>query len=131
MHRQPFKADRWFGLVADVSAFYPSYTYPPGGSSNAITGKTYDFLFGPQVSVPLGWFVPFGRFLIGATHVTPQTFGGQTVNFFKSNTVLGIGAGGGVDYYVMAIWSSRPGRLALCTAYDYWRGRSRSELCEE
>ena len=94
-----FKAGRKVGFVADFSGFYPSYTYPPG--SVAVSGKTYTSLFGPQVSILRGRFAPFGRFLIGVTHVTPQDFGaGDTVNFFKSNNALSLGAGGGLDYSV-------------------------------
>jgi len=88
-----FKASPWVGFVTDFSAFYPSFSYGPGSS---VSGKTYNLLFGPQVSVPLGHFSPFGRFLIGFTHVTPQD-GNEN---FKSNNALSLGAGGGVDYYV-------------------------------
>ena len=95
-----FKASRWVGIVADFSGFYPSYTYPPGGSINHVTGQTYTFLFGPQVSLPTGRFSPFARFLLGVRHVTPQDFGGQTQNFFESNDAFTVGAGGGLDYDV-------------------------------
>lgn len=95
-----FKPRRWYGVIADISGFYPRYTYPPGGSNNRVTGDNYNFLFGPQVSLPLGRFAPFARFLIGFTHVTPQAFGGQTSNFFRSNNALNTGAGGGADYRV-------------------------------
>ena len=94
-----FKAVRKVGFVADFSGFYPSYTYPPG--SITVRGKTYTSLFGPQVSIPRGRFAPFGRFLIGVTHVAPRDFGsGDTVTFFKANNVLTLGAGGGLDYSV-------------------------------
>jgi opacity protein-like surface antigen len=90
-----FKASPKVGFVADFSGFYPSYTYPQGIFT--VSGKTYTFLFGPQLSIPHGRFDPFGRFLIGFAHVTPQD---NNENFFTSNNVLSFGAGGGLDYYV-------------------------------
>jgi opacity protein-like surface antigen len=92
-----FKARPWIGFVADFSGFYPSHTYSLPASLTA-SGKTYTFLFGPQVSLPRGRFAPFARFLIGASHVTPQDFGGISENLFKSNNALSLGAGGGLDY---------------------------------
>jgi opacity protein-like surface antigen len=96
-----FKPSRWVGIVADFSGFYSGYTYPPGGTNDRVTGQAYTFLFGPQVSLPLGRFSPFARFLTGLTHVTPQDFGGQSENFFKSSNAFTIGAGGGADYYFL------------------------------
>jgi opacity protein-like surface antigen len=92
-----FKARRWIGFVADLSGFYPSYAYPEGSS---VSGKTYTFLFGPQFTLPLGRFAPFGRFLIGFSHVSAQNFGGYTENFFQSNNAFTLGTGGGLDYRV-------------------------------
>jgi hypothetical protein len=80
--------------VGDVSGFYPSYTYPPTSGSVTASGKAYTFLFGPQVSISRGRFTPFARFLIGASHVSSQTFAGTTYNPFKSNNALSLAAGG-------------------------------------
>src|SRR5208282_3168754 len=92
-----FKARRWIGFAVDVSGFYPSYANGEGGS---VSGHTYTFLFGPQVTVPLGRFAPFGRVLIGFSHVSAQNFGGYTENFFQSNNAFALGTGGGLDYRV-------------------------------
>lgn len=94
------KARRWIGFVADVSGFYPRYTYGQGGS---VSGETYTFLFGPQASIPLGRFTPFARFLVGFSHVTPQNFSGFSGvggSVFQSNNALSTAAGGGLDYSV-------------------------------
>lgn len=92
-----FKVKRWVGFVADVSGFYPHYSYPYGSS---FSGQTYTFLFGPQASLPVGRFSLVSRFLVGFTHVTPQNVGGQSFNLFQSNNALAFGAGGGADYYI-------------------------------
>lgn len=88
-----FKASPKVGFVADFSGFYPSYTYP--GTSSSVSGTAYTFLFGPQVSIPIRRFSPFGRFLMGFSHVSPQDFA-----VFKSNNALSFAAGGGLDYWV-------------------------------
>jgi opacity protein-like surface antigen len=95
-----FKARQWIGFVADFSGFYPSYTYPQTVPSVSVSGKAYTFLFGPQVSLPRGRFAPFARFLIGDSHVTPQTVEGTSQNFFRSNNAVSLAAGGGLDYSV-------------------------------
>jgi opacity protein-like surface antigen len=92
-----FKARRWIGFAVDVSGFYPSYAYP---EESSVSGKTYTFLFGPQVTVPLGRFAPFGRFLIGFSHVTTPNFGGYSANILQSNNAFTLGSGGGLDYRV-------------------------------
>jgi opacity protein-like surface antigen len=95
-----FKVRPWIGFVADVSGFYPRYTYPPlAGSLNA-SGTSYTFLLGPQVSLRRGRFAPFARLLVGDSHVSPQSFDGSSFNFFRSNNAFSFVVGGGLDYAV-------------------------------
>lgn len=96
-----FKARRWIGVVADFSGLYPRYTYPPLSGSTTASGNAYTLLFGPQISAPFGRFSPFGRFLVGTAHVSPQTFDGTTMTIFKSDNAFSWAAGGGVDYSVV------------------------------
>ena len=93
-----FKVRRWIGFDADFSGFNPSYSYGPGQAT--VSGKTYTFLFGPQVALPRGRFSPFGRFLMGVSHVTPQDISGTTYPIFRSDNALTVAAGGGLDYSV-------------------------------
>jgi len=88
------------GIVADVSGFYPHYTLPPLAGSLSSSGETYTFLFGPQVTLPLGRFAPFGRFMVGISHVTPQHYDGTTQTIFRSNNAFTLGTGGGLDFRV-------------------------------
>jgi opacity protein-like surface antigen len=98
-----FKVRPWLGFVADFSGFYPSYFYPGcGGCSQGttISGTSYTFLFGPQFSLRRGRFVPFARFLLGDSHVSPTDIGGTSYNTFRSNNALSLALGGGLDYSV-------------------------------
>lgn len=95
-----FKVHRSIGLVADVSGFYPRYTYGRYSGYTKASGNTYTFLFGPQISIHLRRFTPFGRFFVGVSHVSQQTIANYTFNEFKSNTALSLATGGGLDYSV-------------------------------
>ncbi len=94
------KAPHGLGVVADFSGFYSSYTYRQDGQDITFSGQAYTFLFGPQYSIQRGRFVPFARFLLGAVHVTPQSYPGGSSNFFRSNNGLSLATGGGLDYYL-------------------------------
>lgn len=63
-----FKMNRFLGLEAELSGFYPSYTFA-GLGGLTVKARSLSYLFGPQVSVPLPKIKPFAHFLIGATHV--------------------------------------------------------------
>jgi opacity protein-like surface antigen len=99
-----FKILPKIGIVADFSGFYPSLGINAGGFNtpvtNTITGTSYVFLFGPQVSSQFGRFTPFGHFLIGESHVSPERENGTVIpgSVFTSTTALSYAAGGGVDY---------------------------------
>lgn len=113
-----FKALRHLGFVADISGFYPSTTSGElGGVASASTsGKSYTFLFGPQVSWQRGRFSPFAQFLIGASHVSPGTYAGTSYNVFQSNNALSTAGGGGLDYSVKR-------RIALRLQVDWLHTR--------
>jgi opacity protein-like surface antigen len=95
-----FKASRLFGAVLDVSGLYPRQTYPgqSGAAASTNSDQSYTFLFGPQVSLPLGRLSPFAHGLVGLTHVTPESFAGSSFNLFTSNNAFSVAAGGGLDY---------------------------------
>ncbi len=96
-----FKVNRWAGIVADVSGFYPRGFYPGcGGCSQGTTESVnaYTFLFGPQFSLSRGPFRPFAHFLLGDGHVSSTSIDGISEQFFKSNNALCLAAGGGIDY---------------------------------
>ena len=97
-----FKVRHHVGFVVDVSGFYPSFTYGElgGVASASVTGKTYSFLGGPQVSLQRGRFTPFAQFLMGVSHVSAQSIGGTNYDIFDSNNALTTAAGGGLDYSV-------------------------------
>ncbi len=111
-----FKLRRTIGVVADISRFYPRYTYPPPSGSVTVSGNTYSFLFGPQVSMRVRRVTPFARFLTGVSHVSPQSISGFTFTEFKSNNAWSLAAGGGVDYSVTR-------RVALRGAVDWLYAR--------
>lgn len=89
----------WIGIVADLSGHYGSHDVAvcslqlPPCSQNNINVKSYTFLFGPRLSVPVGKFTPFAHFLVGAGHVNDHSSG-----FSDSDTSLATAVGGGIDY---------------------------------
>jgi opacity protein-like surface antigen len=99
-----FKILPKIGIVADFSGFYPSLGIRGGGFNtpvtNTITGSSYVSLFGPQVSSQFGRITPFGHFLIGESHLSPEKDNGTVIpgSVFTSTTALSYAAGGGVDY---------------------------------
>jgi opacity protein-like surface antigen len=94
-----FKANRWLGLDADFSGFYPSYTYA-GLGGLTVKARSLSYLFGPQVSVPLPKIKPFVHFLVGGTHVGyPQPSGcPQPLCTSTSDNSFTFAVGGGVDF---------------------------------
>jgi hypothetical protein len=83
---------KWIGFTADFAEYFSSSPFPPLASDNS---KTFTFLFGPRVSVPLGKaskVTPFGHFLIGAAHVS------DNYQDFSTSTSFAWAFGGGVDF---------------------------------
>lgn len=72
----------WFGLQADFSGHYKSF--------NGAGARTYNMLFGPQLSHQVGKFRIYGHGLAGVAHFSG--FG------FNSQNSLGWALGGGADY---------------------------------
>jgi len=82
----------WIGVVADFGAGYGSGTLPIACISACAFSSSlrrYTYLFGPQVSVPVGRFTPFAHALFGAAHINN---GGLT------DTSFATAIGGGIDY---------------------------------
>jgi opacity protein-like surface antigen len=90
-----FKMAHYVGFVADFAGYYPGYNFGCTGCGQS--AKIHTFLFGPQVSVPIGRITPFGRFLFGDTHLTTAEDGIGNVQTFMSNNSFTYGAGGGAD----------------------------------
>ena len=63
-----YKPGRLLGFVADVSGYYPSYTFP-GLGGLTVRARSHSFLFGPQVSATFSKVTPFAHALLGVTHV--------------------------------------------------------------
>ena len=65
----------WIGIVADLSGHYGSHNLTicsfvlPPCSTFQFNVRRYTFMFGPQVSVPIGKFSPFAHAFLGAAHV--------------------------------------------------------------
>ena len=92
-----FKANRFFGIVADFSGYYPSYTNPGiGGLTNH--ARSLSFLFGPQVSVHLSKVTPFAHALLGATHIGYPAASGCPQCVTTSASSFAYALGGGMDF---------------------------------
>ena len=91
-----YKTNRFFGLAADFSGYYPHYTFS-GLGAFTISARSLSFMFGPQVSVPLPGVTPFAHFLLGATHVGyPQPSGCPECSSTSDNS-FSYAVGGGID----------------------------------
>ena len=101
------------GIVADLSGYYgsPSVTAQCGfvaGCTPIIersTGRVYNVLFGPRVSVSLGKFTPFAHGLLGVGHVNESSTGAAP--FSHSSTSLAYAFGGGLDYKIVRTFAWR------------------------
>jgi opacity protein-like surface antigen len=94
-----FKASRYFGLVADFSGYYPSYTY--GGIGGlTYSARSHSFLFGPQVSVRLSKVTPFAHALLGLTHISYPVPSGSGCSqcVAATDNSFAYALGGGIDF---------------------------------
>jgi len=78
---------KFIGFTADFAESFANFS-DAGGTEN---DKTYTFLFGPRISVPLPRITPFGHFLLGAAHINSNTGALSTSSSFAWDF------GGGVD----------------------------------
>jgi opacity protein-like surface antigen len=85
----------WFGLKADFSANYKSFS--------GAGAREYNTLFGPQLSHRVGKFRIYAHGLAGVAHFSG--FG------FTSQNTLGWDLGGGVDYDFTSHFALRPAQL--------------------
>ena len=95
----------FIGLVADLSGYYGSPTFPavvcPTGlllTCSPLTAnvREYNFLFGPRFSFSIRKFRPFAHGLLGAGHIS-ESF----VGFSPSDTKFAYAVGGGIDYHLI------------------------------
>lgn len=108
----------WFGITADVSGHYTSYTVPifvftvpdPTTFTGRVSNHFYSFTVGPQFSYRRPRYTPFVHGLLGFTHLsstfydptqTPSTTSGYENGF---TTLLG----GGIDIPLGQRISIRP-----------------------
>lgn len=92
-----YRLYRWIGVTADFSAFYPGLPCCIS-SRTAVAPMTDVFLFGPQFSLRRRRFSPFGRFLMGYTHLLPGSNGALSLQAFTSNNSFTLATGGGADF---------------------------------
>jgi hypothetical protein len=85
----------WFGLKADFSANYESFS--------GAGARTYNMLFGPQLSHRVGKFRTYAHGLAGVSHFSG--FG------FTSQNTVGWVLGGGVDYGLTSHFAFRPAQF--------------------
>lgn len=83
-----FKPSRWLGIAADLSGHY-----------DTSIRHNFTYLFGPQISLPVGRISPFAHVLLGATN--QSRFGSDNGNAFAS------AIGGGIDVKVSHFVSFR------------------------
>lgn len=85
-----------FGVVADVSGFYPS-SNSGCGSQCTSSARIHTFMVGPQINFGSGKVKPFVRLLVGDTNMYTANSGTESYTFTSNNAVT-FGLGGGVDY---------------------------------
>jgi opacity protein-like surface antigen len=85
----------WFGLKADFSANYKSFS--------GAGAREYNMLFGPQLSHHVGKFRIYAHGLAGVSHFSG--FG------FNSQNSVGWVLGGGVDYGLTSHFAFRPAQF--------------------
>ncbi len=93
-----YNANRWLGLVGDLSGFYAT-----SSGSGAFAGAAFTYLFGPRVNFRRGKVTPFAQALFGGVWTTDgiaQSTGPEN-NFAMT-------AGGGIDFKVSQHVSIRP-----------------------
>ena len=90
-----FKVARFVGFTTDFAGYYPGHNFGCTGCGQS--AKIHTFLFGPQVSVPIGRITPFARFLFGDTHMTTAADAIGNLQTFMSTNSFTYGAGGGAD----------------------------------
>jgi opacity protein-like surface antigen len=81
---------KWVGFTADFAQYFSTFSFGSGPNFNE---KTFTFLLGPRVSIPLSKVTPFGHFLIGSAHIGDNISGD-----FSSGTSFAWDFGGGVDF---------------------------------
>lgn len=77
---------RWLGIKGDVSGNYNNDNSPN------FNPKAYYFLFGPQVSVPLGRSTLFVHGMVGSAHVSDNA-----LPSLRSSNTLAVAVGAGFD----------------------------------
>jgi len=93
-----YNANRWLGVVGDLSGFYAT-----SSGSGAFAGAAFTYLLGPRVNLRQGKVTPFAQALFGGVWTTDgiAKSTGPENNFAMT-------AGGGVDIKVSRHVSVRP-----------------------
>ena|SRR5215469_15080579 len=95
----------WVGLVGELDWHYGGHllTNCVGTGCTAalvnVNASRHDILFGPRVSVSIKKYTPFAEFLLGVTHQTNSSGGGQ----INSDTGFAYAEGGGLDYKLIKV----------------------------
>jgi len=104
------------GIVTDFASHYGSQSFTilppagPGPETVNVTGHSWEILFGPRLSIPIGKITPFGEAMFGVAHIHNGGF------ISNSNTSFATALGGGVDYRLVKL-------LALRLEGDYLQTR--------
>jgi hypothetical protein len=77
---------RWLGIKGDVSGVYNNDNSPN------FNPRAYYFLFGPQVSIPLGRSALFAHGMVGSAHVSDNA-----LPSLRSSNNLAVAVGAGFD----------------------------------
>ena len=93
-----YNANRWLGVVGDLSGFYAT-----SSGSGAFAGVAFTYLLGPRVNFRRGKVTPFAQALFGGVWTTDgiAKSTGPENNFAMT-------AGGGIDFKVSRHVSVRP-----------------------
>jgi len=93
-----YNANRWLGVVGDLSGFYAT-----SSGSGAFAGAAFTYLLGPRVNFRRGKVTPFAQALFGGIWTTDgiAKSTGPENNFAMT-------AGGGIDFKISRHVSVRP-----------------------
>jgi opacity protein-like surface antigen len=93
-----YNANRWLGVVGDLSGFYAT-----SSGSGAFAGAAFTYLLGPRVNFRRGKVTPFAQALFGGVWTTD----GIAKSLGPENN-FAMTAGGGVDFKLSRHVSVRP-----------------------
>ena len=107
----------WLGIKGDVSGRYNNESEPD------FNPRSYTFLLGPEVSIPLGRSTIFVHGLVGSSRVSDNAL----PNLGTTNT-LAVAVGGGLDAGISRHWAWRVTGDYFNTHYDQTNNNVREIL---